>query len=198
MAKVVKIRKSNKLNEAGFANPFDEEGTLVPSSERDFIESDFNIAPKVQSISKVSLWNPNTKNKIAYKNDRIYANQYFCSGDIVEECPVKLLGEKDLYSETIRDCVFPIDTAKGIYALPLGYAICYRNSKETNLPGNVEYEYDEVSNMLIFKAIASIKKGSEVIIDAADEDFANVIKPGQFKYEQGVEPVYRTKNIKIV
>ena len=52
--------------------------------------------------------------------------------------------------------------------------------------------------MIIFKAIAPIKKGSEVIIDAADEDFANVIKPGQFKYEQGVEPIYRTKNIKIV
>ena len=85
MAKVVKIRKSNKLNEAGFSNPFDEDGTLVPSSERDFIESDFNITPKVNSISKVSLWNTNTKNKIAYKNDRIYANQYFCSGDIVEE-----------------------------------------------------------------------------------------------------------------
>ncbi len=27
MIKVVKIRKTNKLNEAGFANPFDEEGT---------------------------------------------------------------------------------------------------------------------------------------------------------------------------
>ena len=82
--------------------------------------------------------------------------------------------------------------------MPLGYAICYRNSKATNLPGNVEYEFDESSNMLIFKAIAPIKKGNEVIIDATDEDFANVIKPGQFKYEQGVEPVYRTKNIKIV
>ena len=67
MAKVVKIRKSNKLNEAGFANPFDEEGALVPSSERDFIESDFKITPKVNSISKVSLCNPNTKNKIAYR-----------------------------------------------------------------------------------------------------------------------------------
>ena len=35
MVKVVKIRKSNKLNEAGFSNPFDEEGASVPSSERD-------------------------------------------------------------------------------------------------------------------------------------------------------------------
>jgi hypothetical protein len=198
MAKVVKIRKYNKLNEASFTNPFDEEGGYSPSSERDFISGELNKTPKVNSISKVGLWNTNVKNKIAYKNDRIYANNYFCAGDIVEECPVKLMSEKDLYSETIRDCVFPIDTNKGIYALPLGYAICYRNSMESGLPGNIEYNFDEASNMMVFTAITSIKKGNELIIDATDDDFANVIKPGQFKYEQGVEPIYRTKNFKIV
>ena len=142
MAKVVKIRKYNKLNEASFTNPFDEEGGYSPSSERDYISAELNKTPKVNSISKVGLWNTNVKNKIAYKNDRIYANNYFCAGDIVEECPVKLMSEKDLYSETIRDCVFPIDTNKGIYALPLGYAICYRNSMESGLPGNIEYNFD--------------------------------------------------------
>lgn len=198
MAKVVKIRKFNKLNEASFTNPFDEEGGFSPSSERDLISAELNKNPKVNSISKVSLWNTNVKNKIAYKNDRIYANNYFCAGDIVEECPVKLMSEKDLYSETIRDSVFPIDTRRGVYALPLGYAMCYRNSMESGLPGNIEYNFDENTNMMVFTAITNIKRGSELIIDADDEDFANVIRPGQFKYEQGVEPIYRTKNFKIV
>lgn len=196
MRKVVKIRKYNQLNEAGFSNPFANDDDLRTTDILS-IEPD-STKKKVNSIYSVNLWNPNTKTKIIYRNDRVFANQYFCAGDTVEECPVKLMEEKDLYSETIRACVFPIDLKKGIYALPLGYGVCYRNSVDSGIKGNIDYDFFEDSNTLVFTALSNIKKGTELIIKADEKDFANVIKPGQFKYDQDVDTIYRVKDYKFV
>ena len=192
----IRKKKHTKLNEAGFTNPFDID-YQGPATEED--DPVFNALTKSNvSINGVSLWNTNTKNKMSYKNGKMYSNKHFCVGDIIEESPVKLMDEKALYSETIRDTVFPIDTAKGIYGLPLGYAVCYRNSKEAPVEGNISYEYDEDRNMIVFKAIKTIRPGNELVIDADDADFSNELKPDQFRYQQGVEPIYRTKAIKLV
>ena len=190
----------------GFTNPFDDDITpssVSVSSDID-IEGDMSdpIYQKYQKnklpIKDVKLWNTNTPNKVILKNDRMYAGQYFDIGDTVEVSPIKLMTDKDMYSDNIRDLAFTVDKGKGIYALPLGYAVCYRNSKDSGLGGNIDYEFDEESRSIKLYAIKKIKKGSELIINAEDEDFGNEIRPGQFEYRQGPEPIYSTSNIKIV
>lgn len=196
------IRK--KINE-GFVNPFEDSVVDTLSStdnQFDVINDPLENGNNKQkiSISGVKLWNKNTTNKTVYKNNRMYAGQYFCEGDIVEVSPVKILSDKDMYSENIRESSFTIDKGRGIYALPLGYALCYRNSME--IPhmdrGNIKYDFDTESNTITFTAIKDIRKGEELVIDATDDDFANEIQPGQFQYEQGPDPIYSTKNIKII
>ena len=199
---VVYIRKrKNQINEAGFTNPFDDVDTKysLSPSEEDLNDPVYNHLKKNSvSITGVSLWNTNAKNKFKYERGKMFAAKHFIAGDIIEESPIKLMGEKDLYSEAIRNIVFPIDPEHGVYALPLGYANCYRNSKEAPVPGNITYEYDDKREMLVFSAIISIKPGQELVLDVDDSDFANEIHPGQFEYKQGYEPVYNIKNIKLV
>lgn len=193
------IRK--KINE-GFENPFEDTVTDTLSSNDDSIIKDPLFSPTTAkvSIGNVSLWNKNISNKVVYANNRMYAGKYFCEGDIVEVSPVKILSDKDMYSENIRDSSFVVDKGKGIYALPLGYALCYRNSVEIphSNGGNLEYSFDMDNNTITFTATRDIRKGEELVITATDDDFANEIQPGQFQYQQGPDPIYSTKNIKIV
>ena len=193
------IRK--KINE-GFENPFEDTVTDTLSSKDDSVVNDplFSPAENKVSINNVSLWNKNTTNKTVYRNNKMYAGQYFCAGDIVEVSPVKILTDKDMYSENIRESSFTIDKGKGIYALPLGYALCYRNSMEVPHldAGNVSYDFDTDNNTITFTAIRDIRKNEELVIDATEDDFANEIQPGQFQYKEGPDPIYSTKNIKIV
>ena len=194
-------KKSNPgLYESGFENPFDD---IDDTSTDIAVDIDDPINKyigknKGVSISKIGLWNSNVSNKILCRNNRVYANKYFCKGDVVEECPIKLMSKKDLYSDNIRDCVFPLDDSGNLYGLPLGYAVCYRNSKDAPVPANVTYYYDESSNMLVFTATSNIKKGCELVIDADDDDFANELHPSQFNYEPGYEPIYKTKDYRII
>ena len=193
------IRK--KINE-GFENPFEDTVTDTLSSKDDSIIKDPLFSPTATKISigNVSLWNKNVSNKVVYANNRMYAGKYFCEGDVVEVSPVKILSDKDMYSENIRESSFIVDKGKGIYALPLGYALCYRNSVEIphSNGGNLEYSFDMDNNTIIFTATRDIRKGEELVITATDDDFANEIQPGQFQYQQGPDPIYSTKNFKIV
>lgn len=195
------IRK--KINE-GFENPFEDTvvDTLSSTDNQDIITDPLSMGPRKTkvAISGVKLWNTNTANKTIYKNNRMYAGQYFCAGDVVEVSPVKILTDKDMYSENIRESSFTVDKGKGIYALPLGYALCYRNSME--IPhlseGNLSYDFNLDTNEITFTAIKDIRKGEELVIDATEDDFANEIQPGQFQYKQGPDPIYSTKNIILI
>lgn len=195
------IRK--KINE-GFENPFEDTVIDTLSSKDASVVDDPIFAPDKDkvSINGISLWNTNTANKTVYnpKTERMYAGKYFCAGDIVEVSPVRILTDKDMYSENIRESSFTIDKGSGTYALPLGYALCYRNSME--IPhsdgGNLSYDFDIDNKTITFKATRDIRKGEELVISATEDDFANEVQPGQFQYQQGPDPIYSTKNIRIV
>jgi hypothetical protein len=188
----------------GFTNPFDDLDDDVKISDNIEVDGDPSdpIYKQYQKtklpIKGVKLWNTNTPNKVIFKNDRMYAGQYFEAGDTVEIAPIKVMTDEDMYSKSIRDFAFVIDKGKGLYALPLGYAVCYRNSKESGIPGNIDYEFDFDSRSIKLYAITRINMGAEWIVHASEEDCDNEIKPGQFQYDQGPEPIYRVSNIKIV
>ena len=195
LVKEYDFRKRHK-NEA-FENPFDEIGDTTINTryeemaDYDFDEKDFNIG-------RVRLWNNNTDNKIMFKGGKMIAGQFFGINDTIEECPVRILYEKDMYSENIREFAFTIDAPRGIYAIPFGYASYYRNSLDCNIEPNADYEYvDGETPIIRIFATRNIKRGHEIVLYAEDSDFGNEIKPGQFKYDQDSDPFYRVKNIKI-
>lgn len=181
----------------GFYNPFDEvDDHSIDTRYEEVVDID---PSKDMKISNIRLWNNNTDNKIMYKGGRMIAGQFFGKGDHIETCPIRLIYEKDLYSENIRDFAFTIDKGKGIYAIPFGYASFYRNSKSCNVEPNADYEYVDDPNGSYIKifAINNIKKGNEIVLVADDSDFANEIKPGQFEYNRDEVPFRSVKNVRI-
>ena len=191
----------------GFYNPFDDEDMTdlgakgAPMQMQDIKDLDNMERGRLtgKSIKKITTWNNNRKGKIEYKCGRMYAGIRFTAGDVVEVCPLKEMTQKDLYSKNIRDCVFPLDSEKGLYGLPLGYANCYRKDREAGKPGNIVYEYNETNNTIIFTALCDISPEEEIILTTEHADYANELRPDQFKYAEGKpEPIYRLKNIKFV
>ena len=186
---------NNKLYE-GFYNPFDDDIEPIQTIKR------YKASPvdRGVKISRVKLWDNNTTEKIYFENGKMFAGKFFGKGDTIEICPVRLIHDEDLYSKNIRDISFTIDSEKRIYAIPFGYASYYRNSKETTLSPNADYELipNEHPTIRIY-ATSNIKKGQEIVLVAEDEDFQNEIKPGQFEYHNGgEEPYHVVKNYKII
>ena len=189
--------RKNHLNE-GFENPFDDiEDNTISTRYEEIVD----INPdKSMKIGKIKLWNNNTDNKIMYKGGKMVAGQFFGTGDIIETFPVRLIYEKDLYSENIREFAFPIDEPKGIYAIPFGYASFYRNNRTAVQEPNADYEYvdDKGDRYIKIYATRNIRKGNEIILSTDDNDFVNEIKPGQFDYtKREIEPYYSVKNVRI-
>ena len=191
------IYRRKHLNE-GFENPFDDlDDDTIGTRYEEIVEIDPN---KNLKIGKVKLWNNNTENKIMYKGGKMIAGQFFGIGDTIETCPIRLIYEKDLYSEKIREFAFTIDKLKGIYAIPFGYASFYRNNKSSVQEPNADYEYidDNGDKYIRIFAIRNIRKGREIILSTDETDFMNEIKPGQFDYtKREIEPYYSVKNVRI-
>ena len=189
-----KLFDGTKLYE-GFYNPFDDED-----------DEHIKIGPVVDAdtdkikISKVKLWNRDVTDKIIFDKGRIRAGQFFGKGDTIEVAPVRLIKNDDLYSRNIRDIAFTIDSDKNIYAIPFGYASYYRNSKDTGIEPNADYELipSDTPTIRIY-ATSNIRKGNEIILISDDIDFENEIRPDQFNYEPNkTEPYLSIKNFKIV
>lgn len=195
LAKEYKYRRF-LINE-GFENPFDDvDDDTINTRYDDFVDDE--VDDKMR-ISGVRLWKKDINGKIFYKNGRMFAGKFFGVGDTIEKCPVRLIYDKDMYSENIRDFAFTIDKRNGIYAIPFGYASFYRNSNECNIDPNADYEYidDESGNYIRIFSTKNIKKNHEIVLDSNELLYDNEIKPGQFEYDAGPEPFYSVKNIKI-
>lgn len=179
----------------GFYNPFDDE-----DNEPVKIEPSVDVDDKNIKISKIKLWDKETTDKIYFDKGRIRAGKFFGKGDTIEIAPVRLVKGDDLYSRNIRDMAFTIDSEKGIYAIPFGYASYYRNSKESGVEPNADYELipSDTPTIRIY-ATSNIRKGNEIILISDDIDFENEIRPDQFNYEPDkTEPYLSIKNFKIV
>lgn len=190
-----------KIFETGFFNPFDdgEYPTEDIYSSGRYTEDDDND-PNIR-IKRVRMWNNDAKNKVMLVNGKMIAGRRFEQGDIIERCPCRIISGRDLYSKDIRDMAFPIDSSKRIFAIPFGYGLYYRNSKEFGVEPNACYRYDDTDPnhpYIVIVALQRIRKDHEVVLESTDEDFENEIKPGQFSYRQGPEMFYSPGSIKVV
>lgn len=147
---------TEKLNE-GFFNPFEDVKIEKEQKKEDNKED--------RIIKKIKPFNSkNQQSGINYKNDGIYANTTFYRNDIIEESPIHILNDADLYSPNVRKLTFIIDSSKRIFGIPLGLATFARTNKESKKEGNIDYEFDpDKGNKIVIYATRKIKKGDELI-----------------------------------
>lgn len=180
----MRIRTDNFsiLNE-GFYNPFDDE--LLQNSHENSIENLRNSIQQKQEeriIKKIRVYNAkNRASGVRYEDGKVIATQEFYCGDIIENAPVRILKDEDLYSPNVRDLVFMIDSSKRLFGIPYGIASIARDESETNLSANIDYEFDpEKGNIICIRAIKKIRPNDELIF--VNDDFIKENSP--YKPEQ--------------
>ena len=151
------INESYKLNE-GFYNPFDiDDAPIIDDSKKNDVEE--------RIIRKIKVYNSkNQEGGIKYKNNGVYANTTFYKDDIIEEAPVYMLHDSDLYSANVRKLTFMIDDSKRLFGIPMGMATVARSANEANKDSNIDYEFDpEKGNKIVIYATKKIRRGEELV-----------------------------------
>lgn len=187
-----------KLNES-FFNPFDGDDDGEDVKREEIVDK--RSRQEGINIEKVRLWKKNRKDKILLSKGKVVSGRFYERGDVIETCPVKILGGDELYGRAIRDMVFELDPKRNLYGLPFGFANFYRNSFECGLDGNAEYSFDENSEngpVIDIIATKTIRRGEEIILCSDESDFYNEVKGSQFKYPQGPDAFYSIKKFTIV
>ena len=151
------INESYNLNES-FYNPFDDEVEKVKQ-----MDNKNDIEEKI--IRKIKVYNSkNQEGGIKYKLGGVYANTTYYKDDIIEEAPVYMLHDSDLYSPNVRKLTFMIDSSKRLFGIPMGMATVARTESESKKDSNIDYEFDpEKGNKIIIYATKKIKRGEELI-----------------------------------
>ncbi len=101
---------------------------------------------------------------IKNKGRGVVATKKILKDEIIEYCPLVLLGEKDSYfmdheSDTLKN-YFLHQLKFKRNCIMLGYASLYNHSFEPN--SDMEYENDPEITYILFRAIADIKAGEEI------------------------------------
>jgi len=91
----------------------------------------------------------------------ILAKTQFARGEIVEICPVVLLGEEAKTIDKLKDTIFEIDRDQNQWALVLGYGSLYRHNKKANL----DYAYNKLTKQMYFITRDVVKLGEELTIN---------------------------------
>ena len=107
------------------------------------LEEEIKIFP-VNGEGKIKIYNAkNQATGIKYESNKVVATKAFYRGDIIENAPVRILSDEDLYSPNVRDLVFMIDETKRLFGIPFGLASVARDESQTSLSANIDYEFDE-------------------------------------------------------
>ena len=150
----------NEKFSAGFFNPFNND-----EKEEIKVNTPSNVEDRI--IRKIKIYNSkNQEGGIKYKANGVYANTTFYKDDIIEEAPVYILHDADLYSPNVRKLTFMIDPSKRLFGIPMGMATVARCSDVAKKDGNIDYEFDpEKGNKIVIYATKKIKRGEELIFE---------------------------------
>jgi uncharacterized protein len=148
-----------ELNE-DFFNPFDEENKLKnqkPKHVQDY-GGDFKQRKETFNLGRVEY------SKRPGGDYTITGKTQFAKGEIIEICPVVLVGEIVKTIDKLKDIVFEIDKAKDQWGLVLGYGSLYRHSQTPNL----DFAYNPRNRQMYFLTNRFIKVGEELTINYGD------------------------------
>ena len=101
--------------------------------------------------------------KTKSKGRGVFAVKSFKKGEVIEECPVILLSKKDMIhcEKTLLEKYIYEWKENGDGAVALGYGSLYNHGFNPN----AEYEFVYSKKLIVYKALRSIKKGEEVVVN---------------------------------
>jgi SET domain-containing protein len=105
-----------------------------------------------------------TESKIVGGGRGVFATKDLKKGELIEVCPTIVVGSNDLEKVNQTGLVeysFYFGERLGKAMIALGYGSIYNHSYEPN----AKYEIDEVSKIMLFRAVKDIEKGDEVLIN---------------------------------
>jgi uncharacterized protein len=91
----------------------------------------------------------------------IQAKTQFAKGEIVEICPVIIMGEEAKTINGLKDIMFEIDKDKNEWGLVLGYGSLYKHSDEAN----IDYAYNGLTKQMYFITKKTINLSDELTIN---------------------------------
>lgn len=146
-----------KILQEGFYNPFEEEDKLKPKKPeyvKDF-GGLFKLKKESFNLGRVEY------TKRPGGDYTIVGKSQFAKGEVVEICPVVLVGEICKTIDRVKDLIFELDKNKSQWGLVLGYGSLYRHSNEPNL----DYAYNPKSRQMYFITSRPIKMNEELTIN---------------------------------
>ena len=93
------------------------------------------------------------------KGRGVISQRHFSAGDLIERCPIIILGLEDVLKTVLRFYTFEWDSSHE--AVVLGYGMLYNHS----LNPNVQYVKCIQENVVDFLALENICAGSELLIN---------------------------------
>jgi len=178
-----------KLNE-GFYNPFEEEDKFKkkdPKPVKDF-GGLFKLKNESFNLGRVEY------TKRPGGDYTIMGKTQFAKGEVVEICPVVLVGEIAKTVDKLKDLIFELDKHKEQWGLVLGYGSLYRHSDEPNL----DYAYNPKSRQMYFITNRPIRMSEELTINYGSDYWAertNFNTVAEIpNVNQGLEPVAKPEN----
>ena len=153
---ILSLEKYKELNE-DFYNPFDEADESAKKEPTTIKDSGGSFEKKKESfnLSRVE-WS-----KRPGGGYTVIAKTQFARGEVIEICPLIILGEEAKTIERLKDIIFEIDTKKGEWGLVLGYGSLYSHSDKPN----IEFAYNKRQKHMFFIAKRPIQLREELTID---------------------------------
>jgi uncharacterized protein len=152
-----------KLSE-GFYNPFEEEDQFKkkePQQVKDF-GGFFKLKKESFNLGRVEYM------KRPGGDYTIIGKTQFGKGEVVEICPVVLVGEIAKTLDKIKDLIFELDKNKSQWGLVLGYGSLYRHSDKPNL----DYAYNPKGRQMYFITNKIIQSHQELTINYGSDYWA--------------------------
>ena len=151
-----KLKSLDELMNEDFYNPFDEDDKKETKPTH-IAENGGILALRKESFNI---------NRIEYTKRpdgsyTIISKTQFAKGEVVEICPIMILGIECKSINKLKDIIFELDKNKEEYAVVFGYGSLYRHAQDAN----VEYAYNRGAKQLYFIAKRFIKVGEELNIN---------------------------------
>lgn len=149
------LEEYKKINE-DFFNPFDEEDDK-PKEPKHISDKGGLLSLKKETFNLARV----EYTKRPGGEYTVKAKTHFARGEIVEICPVIILGEEAKTIDQLKDIIFEIDRDKNEWALVLGYGSLYRHADKPNL----DYAYNKLTKQMYFITRRTVKHGEEMTIN---------------------------------
>jgi hypothetical protein len=162
--KIISLEDFSKKLKEGFYNPFEEDDkfkTKKPEPVKDF-GGIFKLKKESFNLGRVEYTKRPGGNYI------IVGKSQFAKGEIVEICPVVLVGEIVKTIDRLKDLIFELDKNKEQWGLVLGYGSLYCHSDKPNL----DYAYNPKSRQMYFITNRPIKMNEELTINYGTDYWA--------------------------